>query len=221
MAKYYKGINGPVSGKVGNVVFTTRNGRGYVQSMPKPRTKPPTSAQIIQRARFGLVMRFLSPLRGILNASYLKVNRKIGGLQAAAKQILSEAIIGEFPQLAIDFSKVSLTRGNLRSPNFQMSYRKKKNGLKIQQSNVSSANEFVDDEVILLIYCQSLPEQWIILETGIVRKSKKGVINIPFLLAQQEVHIWTLYRSGCRKHYSDSSYMGSLCIPEIEDHENK
>lgn len=221
MAKYYKGINGPVSGKVGGVIYRTRNGQGIVQSLPKRSTKPPSTAQVIQRARFGLVMRFLSPVRGILNESYLKINRKIGGLQVAAKQILTEAIIGEHPQLAIDFSKVTLTRGNLRSPNFQMSYRKKKGGLKIHHSNVTSANEFVDDEVILLIYCQSLPEQWITLETGIVRNSKKGVVNIPFRLAQQEVHIWTLYRSQCRKHYSDSSYMGSWCIPKIEDHEKK
>ncbi len=215
MAKYYNGVIGPVSGKVGNEVHTIRNGKSYVQSIPKRSTKPPTTGQIIQRARFSLVMRFLGPIRNVLNQTYSRINRRRTGLHVAIQQIHAEAIIGDYPDFEIDFSKVTLTRGHLRCPVLKMLYCQECAGLQLSWQNYGDLNAFQDDELVALIYCPSSPEQWIILETGVYRENEKGIIKLPGGLSNREIHTWLFYRSRYMMSYSHCTYMGNLFLPKI------
>lgn len=217
MAKYHHGV---LSGKVGNKVYTVRNGKNCVQSMPKKSTKPATTKQIIQRARFCMVTQFVGPLRNILNQSYARINRKKDGINVAIQQIHAEAVIGEYPDFEIDFSKVTLIRGNLRIPIMTMSFCEERSGLKLDWLYSDGISAFPNDELIAMIYCQSLEERWAVLATGIYRADEQGLIKMPASLSNREIHIWVFYRSTTLQAYSQSSYMGNLFLPEIEDHEN-
>ncbi|MEJ7694641.1 DUF6266 family protein [Daejeonella sp.] len=221
MAKYYKGVIGPISGKVGDKVYTIRNGQAYVQSKPKRSTKPPTTAQIIQRARFGMVAQFVGPIRNILNQTYSKINRKKEGVNVAIQQIHADAIIGEYPDFEIDFAKVTLTRGRLSAPILEMSYSEEHCALQLSWSTKIDFNSFHDDELIAMIYCPSLPEKWMILETGIYRADEKGLIKIPAELSNREIHTWLFYRSRMQDSYSQCNYPGNFYLPQIDGHGNE
>lgn len=219
MARLYNGFNGPASGRVGDLIFSSYNGVPYVKRAPKRSTKKPSEKQIIQRGKFGIVSRFLSPLRGILNESYRKVNPKISGLNIALKQILAEAIIGEHPNLKIDFSMVSLIRGSLAKPCLEMVYMEETHELLMSWSERTWANSYPDDELLALIYCPSLSQNWHEFDTGIKRLEQGGVIKMPRLLADREIHIWLAYRSHMKSH-SDSVYMGQIFTQKPNDHGN-
>jgi len=46
-----------LSGRVGDVIFRTINGRTHVYAAPRPSTLPPTPAQLAARGRFAVMAR--------------------------------------------------------------------------------------------------------------------------------------------------------------------
>lgn len=213
-------IAGRIIGKVGDLIFGSKNGVTYVKRAPKKSSKGPTPKQLIHRERFGMVMRFLSPLRGILNESYLRKNHKTTGLNTAVKHLLAEAITGEYPDLKIDYSKVSLIRGHLRSPEINMAYSGKLNELHLCWQQVPCANSFLDDELIMLIYCKSLPVTWHEIRTGIMRSEQIASVKLTGQLQGHEIHIWLAYQSAMMESFSDSVYMGQVFTQNSDGHEN-
>ena len=220
MAKLYNGINGPVSGRIGDLIFSSNKGVAYVKRAPKPSFKKPSDKQEIQREKFGMAMRFLSPLGRILNESYRKINPKASGLNCATKQILAEAITGESPDLKIDFSKVSLIRGSLASPRLEMVYMEESNELLMSWPCAMSCNSYLNDELFALIYCPSPQPNWHEIKSGILRAEQGGVIKLPNHLAGREIHIWLAYRSEMMDSFSESVYMGQVFTQKLNDHEN-
>ena len=61
MGKYIKGILGSFLGKVGTVIGSSWKGIEYMRSRGKKSSKPPTQAQLIQQAKFKLLVRFVIP----------------------------------------------------------------------------------------------------------------------------------------------------------------
>ena len=97
-----RGCFGPISGKVGDRVYATLKGITHVRSLPRKTTKPATEKQQIWRAKFELATGFLQPLTRLLNSSYKLINPKKSGTGLVLRQILDEAIIGDYPDLEID-----------------------------------------------------------------------------------------------------------------------
>jgi len=217
MAKY---INGMISGKVGDLVFSSKNGVNYVKRLSRKSVKGPSPMQVIQRTKFAIVMHFLSPLRSILNESYRKINPKLSGLNIVVKQILTEAITGEFPDLQIDFSKVCLIRGSLSRPCVEMAYVEKLNELHLSWQNIGTLNSYLNDELLALIYCPALTETWQEIQTGIMRFEQGGVIKLPVQFLGHDIHVWLAYRSSMMDSFSHSVYMGQVFTQKTDRHEN-
>lgn len=222
MATFKKGILGPISGKIGEQVYSSRNGIGHVRNLPKPSKKPATNKQLAQRMKFRLAMRFLSPLKNILNDSYRKMNRKSTGIGSAARQMLLAAFVGEYPELKIDFSKVSLIRGHLASPDAVMAYKRDTNELSFCWTEyLRNPNSFPDDRPIALLYSPSLPESWYQLNVNAVRADEFCTVQMPQQCIGRDTHVWLAYQSRDGRAFSYSVYLGEILTFKSEDHESK
>src|SRR5690606_39116610 len=105
---------GALHGKVGNLVYYMRNGVSCVRSIPKPRNDSPSPAQQAQRARMKLATQFLAPLKPVLDDTFKPGNRKkLSGLNWATKQLLQDAIAGEYPELHVRAERVLRDCGTL------------------------------------------------------------------------------------------------------------
>lgn len=214
-----RGLLYPISGRIGDKIYCVRNGVSYVRSLPKKTTKTPTEKQIIHRAKFSLVMGFLFPVISILNESYRRINPKKSGTRMAFNQILNEALMGEYPNLEIDFSIVSLIRGNLRGPRGNMDYVAGSNELDFTwyaDNDYSNHN----DELWPLIHCSALNEFWYDLNLGIRRGDEFCTIRIPEAFTGHEIHVWLAFHSNDCRAFSASVYMGKVLTRKSSDHEN-
>lgn len=114
MATYSKGANGAFSGKVGSVIGSNWRSVDYLRGLPKKSGKPGTQPQLAQRSKFALAPMYLSPIKDILNIGFKdKQLSKLTGYNAAVKVFLNQAIVGDYPDYAIDFSQVVLSKGSL------------------------------------------------------------------------------------------------------------
>lgn len=211
-------IAGRITGKVGNLVYSTRNGINYVKQAREKSLKAPTEKQQIQWKKFAIVMHFLSPLKKLLNESY-RNNPKRSGLQNAMKKNLLESIAGEYPRLELDYSKVSLVHGQLWMPQVEMVYDVKSNELLLCYECHHSYNAYLSDELIALIYCPELPQYWYHINTGLQRFEQIGAFKIPNEVIGQEVHIWLYFKSEMLDQFSNSVYMGKVSTQKSDCYE--
>jgi len=105
---------GRLHGKVGNLVYYTRNGVSCVRSIPKPSPRQSSAAQQAQRERMKLVSQYFAPLGPMLNDTFKSGDRRSSGINKAVRHAMHEAIAGEYPDLRILPDRVLVSHGSVR-----------------------------------------------------------------------------------------------------------
>lgn len=113
MGKISQGILGGFSGKVGSVVGANWKGINYMRAKAVSVANPRTDGQVKQRTKFSVTLKFLQPLTAFLRVGYKNYANKKTAFNAAMSYVIENAIIGEFPDFAIEPSKVLVSRGML------------------------------------------------------------------------------------------------------------
>jgi Family of unknown function (DUF6266) len=112
VATYRNGILGSFSGKVGSVVFTTWKGIPVIRSKPIRKNTVPSVLQEDQRARFKLMTGFLKPLNDLLRQTFEQSAVGMSWYNKALSENKS-AITGNYPNIAIDYPKIVLSKCRL------------------------------------------------------------------------------------------------------------
>ena len=110
MARVINPLLNGMSGKMGNLLFRTVNGKTFVQPYKKI-DKTPSKAMSKHREKFRIMMKFLNPLRSLIK----EVNINPADPRRRFDEIFSEnlrfAVKGEYPDLEIDYPKLVLSLG--------------------------------------------------------------------------------------------------------------
>lgn len=107
-----RGANGGFKGKAGSVIGSSWKSIDYIKGLYKKRTKPATEEQLMQQAKFTLLMRFLLPLKVFIRIGYGQ--RKTDThtpMNVAFQSNLSRAIVGDYPDYRLDYSQVRIAEG--------------------------------------------------------------------------------------------------------------
>ena len=106
-------VDSPIilSGKLGDYVFYNRKGKQLVRKKPAPRKTCPSSGQLVVRSKFGFMTKFLLPLNSLLRETFKSAH--INPLNEALSANLNHVIPGSYPDWRVDFSKLSLGKGDI------------------------------------------------------------------------------------------------------------
>lgn len=113
------GPYGPIVGKIGNTVSYIRLGQPVLRMIKHPTTKPATPKQEAARARLRLISGYIKTINHFTNISFKPFSRKFIGKTAQNMAIsanLHSAVAGEYPDYALDGSKLVLSRGGMQLP---------------------------------------------------------------------------------------------------------
>jgi len=116
MARIRNGIFGGFTGKIGNVEGFIRNGNAYVRPARRKSNKPPTEKQLAARMRLKVVNSFINRMTPFVGVGFALASK---GQTASANNLakgyqLNHALTGDYPNIRIDYSKVSLCRGDMQ-----------------------------------------------------------------------------------------------------------
>lgn len=206
MAHLSSGILGHVSGKVGNMVFYIIKGQNFVRSMPRQSDKPATEKQLIQRAKFGAVQKFLSPIAQFLNRANPKV-RRMSAANMACRQIINSALTGVYPMFQIDYSSVELLRGSLAYPYGSMLAVSSLSELALCWKRPAEYMAAPDDELLIMMYCPQLG-LWYKPDNPFQRADHGCFVKIPAIYHNKDLHVWIAFRSSNHRNCSYSQYLG-------------
>lgn len=206
-----KGILGGFSGKVGTVIGGNWKGIDYMRSKSNRGKFVPTQTQHSQQLKFGVVMRFVQPMAGLLNITFRDFAIKMTGINNAFQYNIKNAITGTYPNFSLDYSIALVSRGDL--PNILGPAVTLGTGSILTWSWTDNSGAGIakpNDQAILVAYCPAL-KQAIYTTGGGTRSALTGDLDVsPFSGHTVQTYIGFLAYDG--RKVSNSFFTGAVPV---------
>jgi hypothetical protein len=207
MGKLLQGIFGPITGRVGDMIYYRLNGQNIARHAGK-RVKPFSEAQLASQAQMGLINVFLKVLVEFLKIGFITTDKK--SKKSAYNRAVSynriNAIAGVYPDFMIDYSKVLVSKGKLpvaEGATVELA----PEGLRfnwLYNSDMPYPRE--NDRAMLLAYFPLVGASVYVLE-GAARKTGTDVLVLPEELLSAHMEVYMSFAAADRKSVSDSIYL--------------
>ncbi|MBB6236058.1 hypothetical protein HDC90_000664 [Pedobacter sp. AK013] len=208
MARLKDGALGGFSGKVGSVIGYSYRNKDYIRSVPTQSKKAPTLKQLASRARFKFFNEWRNPLSGFFNVTF-KNQSGAHSAQNAAHRLNKEIITGVYPDFAIDYSKVIISKGAL-PPVLDLQMRHENEMLHFTwQPNLIAPALGTDLMAILVCHSNNLNFFQASLNAA-ERHSSKCAFKLDDTSRGEKIEIYATFLSNDRERACNSQYMGSI-----------
>ena len=211
MGTFLKGILGGFSGRIGTVIGANWRGLDVMRSRPRKSNRAATEEQLQQRLKFGLVSKFLAPISPLLRLKYGQPEEAKSRRNLAVSYHVLEAVTGTYPDYAINYPLVIITKGELAG--FQAPEAVAAPGSTIAFTwvdNTGLALAYADDQMVAVVYNAARKE--FKHEQTALRSEAGYNFSLPANWAAEKVHCWISFTSANGKMQSNSIYMGELTL---------
>ncbi|SFH87816.1 DUF6266 family protein [Halpernia frigidisoli] len=212
MATITKGILGGISGTIGTVVGANFRGKDILRSRPKKSSKLPTEKQLLQQAKFKLVVQFMQPLKFIQSRYFGQNSGAKSRVNLAVSYMLDNAISVVLGVPELLYNKVLITKGDLAG--FQNLTAAPVAGQKIEFNWVDNSlqgNASADDIVNVVCYSEDLGN-FEIFQNIAVRGDLSAEMTLPLSYQAKAVSVWVYFNNTKENLACNSNYVGLLTI---------
>lgn len=210
MAKITGGIFGNISGKIGGLVFSTRNNQTEVRNLPKKYEGPVTEAALGARARLKLLVGFLRLFTFFIKIGYPKKSKqRMSAFNVAFSENYRWIIGGAYPNLEIDYPKVTLSKGNLNGLSSLMIHQVDRQLFNLRwNSNIESYQSPVADgcDCIYCVLYDPIGKQVVEVAAGAIRSDNYLLFYLPEKMTGKKIHLYVFLRSSRKKEVSPTQY---------------
>lgn len=208
MAIINQGILGGFSGKIGNVVGGSWKGINYMRILTKP-ANPKSDKQVNQRTKFSAALSFLQPITPFLRVGYKLFTAKQTAFNAGMSQILTNAITGDAPDIAIDYTKAQVSAGTLTSAvNAGITYDSGEITI-AWDDNSGSGSAKATDKSMFVVY-NGVKSDAVYETAGAIRSVKSQVADLPVEWVGDTVHVYLAFITEDGKNVANSIYVGNI-----------
>lgn len=211
MARFSKGLLGGISGVIGDVEGYMRNGYAYVRARKKKRKLPPTLKQLRQRQKMVVVNKLIDSMTAFVRAGFQTTakGQTFSANNAAKSYQILHSLQGEYPNFSIDFSKVSLTRGNIEPPKDLYAIAEG-NGIRFTWTYDAELNwNEKKARTMIAVYAPDVGKSHYFL-TGETLASGTDFMMLPKNMQGKEIHVYVSFANETRNRMSNSCYLGSI-----------
>jgi hypothetical protein len=205
MSEFISSTFGKISGRHGTAVAMKfkKTGKTYLRLNSIP-TDPKTPKQLAQRAKFGFVNKEMNCMRNLFKITFGNNQGVSYGISRAF-----EAVTGEYPDYAIDFSKLVISEGGLNTSSFLNITKTTGTTLKFEwDTTIGYQGDDNDGVNIVLLNDQNRIG---LLKQNIVLRSVGTVdIELPAVWAGQSVHCWIYFSSPDETMNSNSQFIDTV-----------
>ena len=210
MAKFYSGINGPFSGKVGAVVGYLYKGIPVMRGLPD-RRKPSTPNELNQQERFRLMNSFLTPLNSLLNITFAHLAVGMTGRNKAFSYNLKNAVKGFRPDLSIDFGMVRLSRGDIPGAESPTVTSPSPGLLEFSWTDNSGKGKAIGTDQVFIALYDTGTRHWITEMNLATRADGNGKLQLKKgTYSQKAMHTYLGFMAASGKDAADSVYLGTV-----------
>ena len=212
MGTIRNGGNGGFSGKAGSFIGSNWKSIDYIKGIPRKSNKAPTQKQLDQRMRFGLVLNFLGQIKDILDFGFKSHEAgKRTGFNVAIQHALNNAIVGDYPNFEIDYSKILLSKATLAKPELTASNPELHKVRLEWMVNINTRNSFEGDKLFVVVYS---PTKNLFLDFENIAQRIAGTVDITLQSGfdGEELHVYTFFQQHDSNRVSESVYAGAITM---------
>lgn len=211
MAKFINGAIGTFSGKVGSIIGASWRNIHYMRGLPKKRTKPFTEAQLAQQQRFGLMGKFLLPLKGLFEIGMANVDDGEATLFNLAMRANLPAVVGTYPDFTIDYGNVQFSKGGLLKPRNVALSAGEHEVTVTWRPTIQAFSGQLDDEVYILLY-DTVQQAFYTTDEVPPRSAGTAVITVDDDTTGNEAEVWLFCVSRDGKLLSETVHGGNITL---------
>lgn len=207
MAILKKGIYSEISGRLGDFVYASRNGKTVVSTRPNPMApkKPATLAQQAHREKFKLITQLLKPFGSVLDAGFQQYKAKIGTKAKAFKLNYPTVLSGVYPNLKINYRDLRLSAGNASSLH-HLKMEDQGGGLYSLSWKCCAYENGLDDQLVLVLYEEGHNRVVFTMDLANVSRQQAEFEVCTGHGCRVHVYVFTLGKS--KRGNSESQYLG-------------
>jgi hypothetical protein len=207
MAEFESSTFGEMSGRLGKVVAVKRNGKNFLREYTVP-ANPQTLKQQANRMKFRFVNRNLTPLRQVIKRGYLDTQ----AFPKVCSKVLKTAVEGEYPDFAIDFSKLQPADGTLQPVGTVTTETRKSTSevtVKWQIAPEGQLQRNADDKISPVFFDEATGSCFFHENIG-SRSDQMVTVLLPVANKENPLHCWAYLSTSNGNMNSSSVYIGQL-----------
>ena len=159
----------------------------------------------------GVLTLFVNKMKGFIKTGFgplaLGTTRNFHNL--AIRYNKNQATIGEYPDIAIAYDKIILSKGNLELA-INPAVQRVEDELRFTWDCPSRPeSSFKSDQVMMLAYSPELDKS-IFIDAGARRKKEEDFLILPSFMQNKQLEVYIAFVANDRLQAADSIYLGSI-----------
>ncbi|WP_352423171.1 DUF6266 family protein [Proteiniphilum sp.] len=212
MGRLKNGIQGGVSGKVGDVILSSWKGIEYVRSRPVKYHDAKTRVQVKQRSRFSITMEFLRTITPFLRIGFRSdTDGRMTAFNAAMSYNMKHAVKVEHQEVMLDYRNARVSMGPLSSAS-GIRVEIVEEALQISWEANPSANARHDDIAMVLAY-NPVNRKAVYDLNAAKRAHMKAILPLTPSWKGDAMEVYLAFKTADGLEVSDSVH-ASLCADE-------
>jgi hypothetical protein len=206
MATFNSTTFGKISGKYGDALATQSKatGKNYLRVASVP-SNPRTEKQVAHRAKFGYINSVLRPFYPIFKTNF-GGNQ---GIRYAINRAFKEALTGEYPDYAIDYSKLIFAEGAIYTVHSVSAEKTAAGKVKVDWDTTMLAGTHSTALVSFVFYNEATNQAYTF-ESNVMHAAGTTTVDIPAIWNGATIHCWLYFSADNRTAFSNSQYINSL-----------
>jgi hypothetical protein len=212
MARLINGIMGPIHGKVGTVIGSSRNGVPYIKGLYKDRTLRVSKKELYNRKKFAASQAWLSPLKDFVRVGFKGYSERSQGFIAAKSWLLKNAFKSDGDGLQIDPALVKVSSGDLANPK-DIAVSQTETGHLIFTWNSADDGSNPSDQIMMLAY--DVEKGYAMIKTtGQFRSAGTDILKTEPRNGTN-FQVYVAFNAADRSRQSESIYLGEVKVNEL------
>lgn len=200
MAKFKDGLFGPVSGKIDNLILSSRNGKPYVRSRPAQVSNPRSPKQLANRKKLSLLSGFLKQAKTMIAAGFPAPPEGKSSRDAAYSANYPTAFKGEYPSITLNYAGLIVSKGNKPLP--------QNIAISVHDTGLTLSWETTETGFLRIFILREQDQAGFTSLRNIELAACQADLALPagFILEPQKVHLWISAASYSGTSVSVSHY---------------
>ncbi len=212
MAKLKESVIGVLIGKIGQVVGSTWKGISVLRVLPASIANPQTDAQLTQRQKWAVTMRFLQPMSEFLQKTFKAYAVEMTGINAAMSYNIKNALSGTYPNIAVDYPNALVSRGNLPSALNQVASSSVAGTVKFDwEDNSGEVGASATDKTLLVVY-NPVQNQAVTVNELAERGDATQTVTVPDSFSGDLCECYIAFITADGQTLSNSAFAGAVTV---------
>jgi uncharacterized protein DUF6266 len=212
MARIPNGILGGFIGTAGNVSGYMRNGQNFLRSRRRKSSGPMSAKRLAQQQKIKVCNEFTGPFcgTGFFHKTFPAYGHTGTGFNRATSAIMNLAIVGTYPDIAIEYQQALISQGPL-PPARNASALSNDGNIEFKwEDNTGTGSAKENDKVILVAYFPATQTAFFTTGTAI-RKDEQAVLETS-IFQGETAETWIGFLSPDEKDAANSVYSGRISL---------